>query len=188
MLRRHKPRPASAGGLLSCAAGSNNPKYREGKMAIRPEKFWGSNYYNNPPLTDAMIAAAERQLGVRLPSQYIALLRIQNGGYTRHDLICPLGQDPVPLRALNGIVPGADITRGGIHNILLTEYMTKEWGLPSRQVLLDGDGHTWVSLDYRDGDEPSVVWIDAEMGREEFLAETFADFFAALRKRSATDD
>lgn len=152
-------------------------------MAIRPEDFWDYEDPPNPTLTDAMIAAAERQLGVRLPSRYIELLRIQNGGYTKHELLCPLVQDPVPLGSLNGIVPGANITHGGIHNILLTEYMTNEWDLPPRQVLLDGDGHTWVSLDYRDSDEPSVVWLNAEMGREELVAKTFGDFFAALRAR-----
>src|SRR5688572_14071495 len=148
--------------------------YRGGSMAIRPQEFWGSNYYNNPPLTDAMVATAERQLDVRLPPRYVELLRIQNGGYTKDELACPLVEDAtriedcITLRELNGIVPDADIATGGIHNILLTDYMTKEWGLPPRQVLLAGDGHTWVSLDYRDGDEPSVVWLDTEMEREEF--------------------
>jgi hypothetical protein len=45
--------------------------------------FWRSNYYNHPPLTDEMVEAAEKQLGVKLPLEYIALLRIQNGGYTK---------------------------------------------------------------------------------------------------------
>ena len=163
-------------------------------MAIHPQAFWGSNYYKNPPLTDAVIAVAERQLGVRLPPRYVELLRIQNGGYTKDELACPLVEgatrieDCITLRELNGIVPGADAASGGVHNILLTEYMTREWGLPPRQVLLAGDGHTWVSLDYRDGDEPSVVWLDAEMGREEFVAETFDEFFAARRPASELED
>jgi hypothetical protein len=163
-------------------------------MVIRAEEFWGSNYYNNPPLTDAMIALAERELGVRLPRRYIELLRVQNGGYTREELACPLFEgatrieDCVTLGELNGVVPGAGVMDGGVHNILLTAYMTKEWGLPPRQVLLAGDGHTWVSLDYRDGDDPSVVWFDTEAEREEFVASSFAEFFDALRPASAFED
>ena len=38
--------------------------------------------------------------------------------------------------------------------------MTTEWGLPQDVVLLDGDGHTWIALDYRTDPhavEPAVV-------------------------------
>ena len=45
--------------------------------------FWDSNYYNHPSLTDDMIAIAEKQLGVKLPTLLIDLLKIQNGGYTK---------------------------------------------------------------------------------------------------------
>jgi len=52
-------------------------------VAIPPDQFWGSNYYDHPPLTDEMVAVAESRLGVKLPAEYIALLRHQNGGYTQ---------------------------------------------------------------------------------------------------------
>jgi hypothetical protein len=53
-------------------------------MAIKPDQFWGSNYYNHPPLTDDMVAHAEQQLGVELPPAYIALLRVQNPCLSNH--------------------------------------------------------------------------------------------------------
>ncbi len=33
-----------------------------------------------------------------------------------------------------------------------THYMTKECGLPEKQVFLTGDGHWWIKLDYRDNE------------------------------------
>ena len=165
---------------------------------MRPDEFWGSNHYGNPPLTDRMIAEAERRLGVRLPRRYVALLRVQNGGYTREPFACPLVEgadrleDCVTLDELNGIVVGATSEAGGVHDILKSAYMIREWGLPERQVLLAGDGHTWLSLDYRDcepdDDAPFVVWFDTEMEREKFVAESFDAFFNALRPASEFED
>ena len=46
--------------------------------------FWNETvaFEVQAPLTDAMVARAEETLGVTLPDAYLALLRIQNGGYT----------------------------------------------------------------------------------------------------------
>lgn len=58
-----------------------------------------------------------------------------------------------------------------------------EWELPSPIVLLSGDGHAWIGLDYRgwgpDGD-PSVTWFDAERGSELSLAGDFRTFVENL--------
>src|SRR5690606_37330797 len=38
--------------------------------------------------------------------------------------------------------------------------LTVEWGLPKELVLLEGDGHTWIALDYRKSTEgPTVIAI-----------------------------
>jgi hypothetical protein len=156
-------------------------------MDIAPDKFWRSNYYKHPPLTDEMVEVAERQLRVKLPGEYIALLRIQNGGYT-HGFGFPMtrrtawAKDHVPLNDLAGIVTDPRIRTA--QNILDTEYMTEEWGLPARQALLSGDGHWWITLDYRKGDVPSVAWIDVESGEDIQVAPTFAAFLEGLRSIS----
>ncbi|MBC8166853.1 MAG: SMI1/KNR4 family protein [Bryobacteraceae bacterium] len=137
-----------------------------------------------------MVAGAERRLGVGLPSEYLALLRIQNGGYT-HGFGFPMSQrtswatDHVPLDALNGIGgPDAEL---GTHNILDRDYMTEEWGLPPHQVLLTGDGHWWITLDYRNGPSPTVQWLDVEIGEEVVVADSFATLLAGLRPSSDFD-
>ena len=42
--------------------------------------FDASTHYTGPPLTDAMVASAERALGYALPASYLQLLRVKNGG------------------------------------------------------------------------------------------------------------
>ena len=61
-----------------------------------------------------------------------------------------------------------------------TDYMTKEWGLPEKQILLTGDGHWWITLDYRDSETPSVKWIDVECDEEIKIADNFDQFINGL--------
>jgi hypothetical protein len=157
-------------------------------MAIQCDEFWSSNHYQHPPLNDEMIEIAERELGVRLPAEYIALLRIQNGGYTR-GFRFPMTQpttwseDYIGLNDLSGIVLNPKIPTP--LNILETLLMTEEWSLPPRLVLLSGDGHFWIALDYRASDIPSVVWIDTECNEDLQVASSFAAFLDGLLPGSA---
>jgi hypothetical protein len=152
-------------------------------MAIDTNNFWGSNYYEHPMLTDEMVAQAEATLGVRLPIELITLLRIQNGGYTK-GFAHPMRQetswakDHVPLPDLGGIV--TDPGHRTAQNLLQSSYMKEEWGLPSDQVLLSGDGHYWITLDYRNGSVPSVAWIDVECGEDIQIAPSFEAFLSGL--------
>lgn len=143
------------------------------------------------PLTDDAVARAEAILGVRLPATYIALMRVCNGGYITRNA-CPTptatswAEDHVHIASISGIPhPGEESGPYGVgRGILQTPYMIQEWGLPDRLVLIDGDGHTWTALDYRDrgdDDEPGVVWLDVELEHEIRLAESFAEFLEHLR-------
>jgi hypothetical protein len=150
-------------------------------MPIDPYKFWefAEDYY--PPLTEDMIAHAESVLGVTLPRELIDLLKVKNGSYTlgfAHPMsqATSFGEEYVPLAELGGI--GEDSELGSVFNLLTTEYMIQEWDLPERQVLLAGDGHFWISLDYRKGPVPSVAWIGS--GDDYQIAPTFAAFLDGL--------
>ena len=153
-------------------------------MTINMTEFWDSNYYNNPPLTDEMIKLAESELGVKLPDSFLDLLKIQNGGYTK-GFVFPMtkkttwADNHVPLTELFGIV--LDEESDSAHNIMQSDYMTKEWGLPDKQVLLTGDGHWWITLDYRQGDIPTVRWIDCECVEDIHVTDTFDSFIKGLR-------
>src|SRR5262245_424152 len=136
------------------------------------------------PLTSELAEDAQRQLGVALPAALLTLLEIRNGGIVSDAWdACPAepnfsAEDHVPFDQLFGIGPPYD--RGGPLTILDTAYLVQEWDLPANVVLLSGDGHTWAALDYRHGGEPSVVWLDAEMGQQLTLAPTFVDFVELL--------
>jgi len=152
-------------------------------MAIDKTNFWGTNYYNHPPLTDEMIETAEKTLNVKLPFQFIELLKIQNGGYTE-GFAFPMNQkttwaeNHVPLNELFGILVDKSIKSA--QNILDSDYLTKEWGLPEKQVVINGDGHWWITLDYRVGDNPVVKWIDVECEEEVLITNNFDDFINGL--------
>lgn len=150
-------------------------------MPIEPSAFWGNNHYENPPITDDDVTRAETHFGIKLPPEYIDLIRLQNGGYTQgfaFPTAVPTtwAEDHVPFDEMAGIVFG-DVP---MQSIMATDYMTEEWGLHPRQILLAGDGHTWISLDYRDGPSPKVTWIDVECDEELVLADSFAQFYAGL--------
>lgn len=152
-------------------------------MTINKNNFWGNNYYHHPPLTDYMVSAAETMLGAKLPPLLIDLLKIQNGGYTQGfvypvNLKTTWADDHVPLAELFGIVTDKTINTG--QNILDSQYMIDEWGLPEKQVLLTGDGHWWITLDYRESDVPSVRWIDIECDQDMHIADTFEAFIQGL--------
>lgn len=72
----------------------------------------------------------------------------------------------------------------GVLSLLDTPYLVQEWDLPAQVVLITGDGHTWIGLDYRacgPRGEPSITWFDAEMETELALAPDFRSFVEALR-------
>ncbi|WP_434450841.1 SMI1/KNR4 family protein [Lentzea sp. E54] len=149
-------------------------------------EFWSTGTYGvQPPLSDEAVRSAEEILGVRLPEALLELLRAQNGGTAVAERSAfPTSRatswapDHVPFDGVMGIGSAE-----GTLSLLDTPYLVEEWRLPSPVVLLTGDGHTWVALDYRecgpDG-EPSVVWLDADEEAELALAPDFRTFLDGL--------
>lgn len=156
----------------------------EKKVSLNLYNFWGSNYYNHPPLSQSMVIFAQKELGVTLPKTYIELLKIQNGGYTK-GFIFPTTQktswadDHIPLRDLAGIVVNDSINTA--LNILDSPELTQEWELPDKQVLLSGEGHWWITIDFRKNELGSIMWFDVEIGQEVYLADNFDSFINGLK-------
>ena len=153
--------------------------------------FWEDNYYNHPVLTDEMIELAERKLNVKLPKSYIKLLKNMNGGYTK-GFAFPMKEktswadDHIPLYSLNGIVIDKNISTA--FNLLDSEYILEECGIPKKQILLSGDGHYWITLDYRNKSIPSITWIDTEMEQDIHIATNFDEFLNGLVSDEFYDD
>ncbi|WP_462405215.1 SMI1/KNR4 family protein [Gracilibacillus sp. Marseille-QA3620] len=59
--------------------------------------------------------------------------------------------------------------------------LLKEWNLPEELVILNGDGHTWFALDYRNNRvEPAVSYIDTDGDLDFVLADNFDEFIKDL--------
>jgi SMI1-KNR4 cell-wall len=153
-------------------------------------RFWGDSAYGVlPALSPGSVAEAEETLGVRLPASLVELLEIQNGGSVADDLEAfptseptSWAEDEVPFDTLMGIGPPGDVL-----TLLDTPYLIEEWGLPSPIVLLSGDGHYWIALDYREcgpRGEPKVGWFDADRESELALAPDFRSFVERLQPSS----
>ncbi|WMX45214.1 SMI1/KNR4 family protein [Streptomyces roseicoloratus] len=154
--------------------------------------FWGEGPYGVRPLTDAAVRHAERGLGVRLPASLLDMLRVRNGGpvaesWNAFPTSTPTSwsEDHVPLDDMMGI---------GDHesrlSLLESPYLVAEWGLPSPLVLISGDGHCWIALDYRScgkRGEPSVTWFDVDTGTELPLAPDFRAFVEGLTAAASFD-
>lgn len=64
---------------------------------------------------------------------------------------------------------------------LESEYLIKEWGLPRNIVLISGDGHSWIALDYRNTkQEPPVIFVDVDDGQIIKIAPNFEAFLKGL--------
>jgi hypothetical protein len=157
----------------------------------RQRSLWdtGSDYGVQPPLTDQAIVEAEGLLTVTLPGSLLDLLRIQNGGQVSDSrsafptsMPTSWSADHVPFDAVMGIG-----NRERMLSILDSPYLVEEWDLSPATVLISGDGHFWIGLDYRvcgRHGEPSVTWFDADDKTELALAPDFRSFVQGLTSAS----
>lgn len=139
-------------------------------------KIWQSPKYLpyiQPILTDEALAVAEKQLGHKLPIEYIELLKIQNGGYIRYTI------EETGHSVIAGIGPYyPSITDD--HGWSESE----DWGLSFKLdglVPFDGDGHWHICFDYRNQQvEPAITLIDIESDKEQAIAINFKEYLSLL--------
>ena len=162
-------------------------------MAKKPQAL--SDFFDEeeegecPPLKPAMVRAAEKKLGYRLPPAYVELLKVWNGGYLKRSFFpttkCPRwAEDHVAFDNVMGI--GGE---NGIDGEFGSQYLIAEWDYPDVGVVISSDGHTAFLLDYSKcgpQGEPRVIWVDVETGGKRpnvvALAPDFATFLAQLRE------
>lgn len=153
------------------------------------KSFWeidDEGYYTLKKITAEEVAKAEKKLGITLPDTYKKLILEQNGGYIVHNAFPTThsnswAEDYIQFNHLLGIAED--------EGIMDSAYLIKEWGLPEGLVLINGDGHTWVAMDYRKTKEnPAIHYFDVEMEEGFKLADSFDEFIQGLYTAEYTVD
>ncbi|MGE6424893.1 SMI1/KNR4 family protein [Bacillus altitudinis] len=153
------------------------------------KSFWeidDEGYYTLKKITAEEVAKAEKKLGVTLPDTYKKLILEQNGGYIVHNAFPTThsnsgAEDHIQFNHLLGIAED--------EGIMDSAYLIKEWELPEELVLINGDGHTWVAMDYRKTkDNPAIHYFDVEMEEDFKLANSFDEFIQGLYTAEYTVD
>jgi len=145
-------------------------------MSVWKRDEENSNVLN--PIGISRIKEVEQQLDVLLPTLYVEMILEQNGGEIIYNA-CPSpvptvwGEDFVKVDSIMGIEED-----GGI---LVSDQYINEWDMPKNLILLNGDGHTWIALDYRKNKEiPPVIFIDNEREQIIELALNFESFIKKI--------
>lgn len=147
-----------------------------------------TSYQSDLP-TDELIESIEKELGYKLPSSYLQLMKQQNGGVPRNtnfptEVSTSWAEDHIAITGILGIGREKDYSLCGEFG---SPFMIEEWGYPDIGVVIcdcPSAGHDVVMLDYRacgrDG-EPEVVHVDQEDDYEiTFLADNFEAFIRGL--------
>lgn len=129
-----------------------------------------------------ILRSVEKKIQLKLPQDYVDLMKTRNGGSLARTTF-KVNKLEISVEYLLGIGKSEN------EDVLTTLYMSVEWDLPKNIVLLSGDGHSWVFLDYRvDKDNPAVSYIDTETDIDVVIASDFTDFINRLSIDSSIDD
>ena len=141
--------------------------------------------YIEPPPTAEVIRQVEKELGYKLPESYIALMQVQNGGFSQKSAF-PTSTPPSWADdhiAIEGFLSiGWDKTYS-LCGRMGSRFMIEEWGYPDIGIAIcdcPSAGHDMVFLDYREcgpQGEPKVVHIDQE---DDYYITPLADSFEAF--------
>ncbi len=153
------------------------------------DDFWEDSEYARKefvdvPLTDEVLAAVERELGYKLPQDYVALSRHQNGGYPKrmhHQATKSTSREDNHV-AINGFFSIGFDKNCSLCGPFGSRFWIEEWGYPDIGYFADcpSGGHDMLCLDYRecgrDG-EPRVVHVDEQ---SDYKITHVSDNFAAF--------
>jgi len=161
--------------------------------------FWeDSDYarkvYVGSLFNDQDVSEVEGELGYKLPSSYVALMRNQNGGIPRltnyrTNERTSWADDHVSITGIYSI--GRDMTCS-LCGEFSCAFWVEEWGYPPIGIYFadcPSGGHDMICLDYREcgpRGEPTVVHVDQEDNYKiTYLAKDFESFIRGLEGNDA---
>ncbi|MCI2256201.1 SMI1/KNR4 family protein [Domibacillus sp. PGB-M46] len=148
------------------------------------KNFWKEGL---EPVAEIAINKAEQELSVTLPKSYLDLLREHNGGELEYPYFFIKDEkERTAMHSMNGIDPEG-------FSVLSSPSVINKLGLPDNLILLNGDYHSWIALDYRNNDIPSVAYFYEDYSEEEMqwgsieIAPSFDIFLSKLFRGSTLD-
>lgn len=115
-----------------------------------------------------LIKDVEKKIGKTLPENLKKLYLISNGGVSNYDQVTYLVDDNIPLHSF-----------GQINDFIET---LKLDDTPKEVVIFAGESHSWFALDYRQKDEPSIIYYDEYEDVILNVADNFDQFLELLRE------
>lgn len=165
--------------------------------AVWQPQSYADKHYKEAPFTPEILAAAEAELGYKLPQSFIALMSVQNGG-TLSNVCFPTAQENSwsDNHVMIGNVSGIGFAKAGsLCSSMGQELWLEEWGYPPIGVYFASDptaGHVAYALDYRQcskNGEPAVVRVEQEHDYRIIpLAPDFETFIRSLRHEDEFED
>lgn len=153
--------------------------------------FWhkgtvaGGGFGESAP-DDALIKETEEELGYKLPASYIALMRMQNGGWVDKGKF-PFSDDPDDAFYLDSIL-GIGRQKYCLLGKFGSKFWLEEWEYPPIGIAFGetpSAGHEMFFFDYRlcgQEGEPSVVLVNQESDYRIIpLADNFEEFINKLQ-------
>mgnify|MGYP000966082050 CR=1 FL=1 len=123
----------------------------------------------------------KEKYGFTLPEEYIKLSESEEKKVVKlppckdEDLEYYFGDGFYEIGTLASVDPNSE------YSIYSSISSGREWGLPKTYVPLEGDGHTWLALDYGDSlTEPKVIVTETDKGNSLVVANTFNEFVSNL--------
>ena len=144
--------------------------------------------YLDEPLTDNLLSSVEMQLGYKLPSAYVALMRQKNGGMPvrreyRTSSPTSWATDHIAITGIFGI----GNAKGSLASSMGSQFWIDDWDYPPIGVYFcdcPSAGHDMLCLDYREcgpAGEPKVVHVDEAFDyRITMVAQNFETFIKGL--------
>ncbi|WP_419810339.1 SMI1/KNR4 family protein [Bacterioplanoides sp.] len=131
--------------------------------------------------TDEAFNYFKEKYGFNLPKEYISLQEVEHGSTFKlppsnsQCIQYYFGEDFYVTGDIAKVDPNAD------YSIYDSANSGWEWGVPDYCIAIEGDGHTWLALDYSASSKsPSVVVIETDDNNSLTVATSFSDFVSAL--------
>lgn len=144
-----------------------------------------------PPAGREDVAALERELGVRLPEDYVAVALRHHGGRPTRHLLDFGGEREKVFLSLHGL--RADPDNPG-RSVLESHRNLRQYGGDERIVpFADDPAGNLYCFDYRGGEPPSIVYWDHELAAEDpesaltAVAGSFTELLDRLYSRPRPD-